>query len=368
MPSIKVARLVSTDRPLELGTVEKPIPGPKDVLVKVSACNVVPNTFNLVTGKAEGFNLAMAPLVFGLDVSGEIEAVGEHVQNLKAGDRVYVNPWLTCDTCQACRRNQSDLCNFGALRGYFAISELGMKTLERYPIGGLSEFVTSPDANVCVLPEGFDIDIAARLGYIGTSYGAFKKAGFKPGSTVVINGVTGTLGYAAAAIALGLGAVKILGIGRNPDRLAQVDSFSSNKRLVVASTEEEEDVVKWVKENTNGLGPDVVVDCLGVGGNAETTTSLIKATKRGGKAILLAGSAEGKISQSYTEAMESSITIVGSLWFTNGEMDELISLIDAGVIDLSFLETKSFSLDDVNEAIKFVGDRPGGSVNVVVKP
>ena len=47
MPSIKVARLVSTDKPLELGTVEKPVPGPKDVLVKVSACNVVPNTFNL---------------------------------------------------------------------------------------------------------------------------------------------------------------------------------------------------------------------------------------------------------------------------------------------------------------------------------
>lgn len=45
----------------------------------------------------------------------------------------------------------------------------------------------------------------------------------------------------------------------------------------------------------------------------------------------------------------------------------MIALIDAGVIDLSFLEKKEFALKDVNEALKFVGDRPGGATNVVVK-
>jgi alcohol dehydrogenase len=108
MSEIKVARVVSTDKPLELGTAEKPVPGQKDVLVKVDACSLVPNTFNLITGKApESLLLAMAPLVFGLDVSGVIESIGEHVINLKVGDRVYVNPWLTCDTCQACHRGKS---------------------------------------------------------------------------------------------------------------------------------------------------------------------------------------------------------------------------------------------------------------------
>lgn len=46
----------------------------------------------------------------------------------------------------------------------------------------------------------------------------------------------------------------------------------------------------------------------------------------------------------------------------------MIALVAAGVIDLSFLEKKEFALKDVNKALEFVGDRPGGSVNVVVNP
>ena len=109
MTQIKVARFHKAGEPLEIGTIEKPTPGPKDVLVKVSACSIVPNTANLLKNEVPGFSLAKAPKVFGLDVSGTIEALGEHVVNLKVGDRVYVNPWLTCDTCHACRHGMLTL-------------------------------------------------------------------------------------------------------------------------------------------------------------------------------------------------------------------------------------------------------------------
>ena len=243
-----------------------------------------------------------------------------------------------------------------------------MRTLERYPIGGMSDYVLSPDSKISVIPESIELDTAARFGYIGTSFGALRKGGVGPASTVLINGVTGTLGYAAAAIALGFGATKILGIGRNPDRLKDVASLGSGQRIVVASSEEEEDVAEWVKSQTGGLGPDVLIDCLGVGGDADTTMNLIRSIKRGGKAILVAGGAEGEVSQTYMEAMMHDVAIIGSNWFTTGEMDDLVAMIDAGIIDFSFLQHKAFSLDEANEAIKFVGDRPGGAVNVLVKP
>jgi threonine dehydrogenase-like Zn-dependent dehydrogenase len=87
-----------------------------------------------------------------------------------------------------------------------------------------------------------------------------------------------------------------------------------------------------------------------------------------GKVILLAEGAEEEVSQTYIEAMMHEVAIIGSTWFRTGEIDDLVAMMDAGLIDFSFLQHKSFGLDEANEAIKFVGDTPGGSVNVLVKP
>jgi alcohol dehydrogenase len=131
---IQVARLVATNKPLEVGQADKPKIGPKDVLVRVAACSLVsgparqsshpsepdlprmrqvPNTKNVFTG-GQGLPLQRLPAIVGLDVSGVIEAVGDQVHHLETGQRVYVNPHLTCDSCHHCRRGRRDLCPSGA--------------------------------------------------------------------------------------------------------------------------------------------------------------------------------------------------------------------------------------------------------------
>lgn len=188
------------------------------------------------------------------------------------------------------------LCSAGALRGYFGFGDAGARTLERYPIGGLSDYVVSPDTNVCVLKENVSLDVAARFGYIGTSFAALKNAGVGPGNSVLINGVTGTLGYAAVSCALGLGAVKILGVGRSKDKPEHIESLFPAQRVSVVSSEDT-DVAKWIDEQTAGQGVDALIDCLGVGGDAKATETFVGRIKRGGHAILVAGGAEGNINQ-----------------------------------------------------------------------
>jgi alcohol dehydrogenase len=368
MTQIKVARLVQKGKPLEVGTAEKPTSlGPNDVLVKVAACGLVPNTPNVINGTYK-YPTQKLPAVFGLDVSGTIEAVGAHVMNLKPGDRCYVNPHLSCGTCPMCRRERRDLCVNSCLRGYFAMSEGGATLLEHYPLGGLSEYVVSPDTNIALLPESVNFLTAARLGYIGTSFGALKRGDLGPAKTILINGVTGTLGVSAVAIALGFGATKILGIGRNKERLAQVEGMSPlADRIKTLSSTDDVDPVEWVKSQTGGLGVDLIYDCLGAGGDANSTSALVRGAVRvGGKVLLAAGGADGQISASYLEWMERDTAVLGSFWFTNQQADEMIELIAAGVIDFSFLKHEEFALEDVNEALKVVGDRPGGFQNVVV--
>lgn len=369
MPEIQVARLVELGKPLEIGKVEKPKPIGKDVLVKVEACCLVPNSHNLITtgGGSDVFALPKLPCVFGLDASGVVEAVGECVFGIKPGDRVYVDPLLTCGTCHQCRRGRIDLCENQCLRAYFAFAPGGEKMLTHYPLGALSEYVLSPDKNVAVLPPSIDLNTASRFGYIGTSFGGLKKAEMGPGKTLLINGVTGTLGYAAVAIALGMGCTRILGIGRNKERLAEVEGLCPKGRVRTISSEDGGDVAAWISEQTSGLGPDALYDCLGNGGDAEMTGKLVNTVKRGGKAVLAAGGAEGNIVQSYLEAMFREVAVLGTFWFNSGEVDELIALVDAGVIDLSFLRHELFPLEKVNEAFEMVGNRPGGAVNVVVQ-
>jgi D-arabinose 1-dehydrogenase-like Zn-dependent alcohol dehydrogenase len=170
------------------------------------------NSANIVRGDYTPFALPRLPAVFGLDVSGTIEAVGDRVIGLQPGDPVYVDPWHTCETCHQCRRGHRGRCPNGYFRGYTAPTPGGGQGIDHSPLGGLSEYVVAPDARIARLPASIDLLIAARFGYIGTSFAALGKGQFRPGKTLLINGVTGTLGVAAVAIALSMGATQVLGV------------------------------------------------------------------------------------------------------------------------------------------------------------
>lgn len=367
METINVARLIEPGKPLEMGIAEKPAPGTRDVLIKVAACGLVPNSYNIVNGLTQ-LGLPQLPAIFGLDVAGTVEAVGDHVIGIAPGDRVYVDPFLTCENCHHCRRGRRDMCESACLRGYMYATPNGAELINQYPYGGLSEYIVSPDRRVAKLPDSIDFLTAARFGYIGTSFAALRKGWFGAGQTLLINGVTGTLGVAAVAIALGMGATKILGVGRNRELLERIAAMAAPGRIETVSSEDGHDLVAWVKDQTRGLGADVMYDCLGVGGDVHDTSTLMHAIKAGGRAVLVAAGVAGPVAQEYFEILLRDVHPVGSQWFNEDDLDQMIEMIGSGVIDLSFLEHRTFSLAEVNEAFNAVGSRLGGFVNVAVVP
>lgn len=111
---MKVARLSHLGEPLKVDNAEKPRVGSTDVLVRVAACSLVPNAANLVKNGPLSA-LPSLPVVFGLDVSGIVEEVGSGVLSIRVGERVYVDPFLTCRACASCRHCEllSDYQPFG---------------------------------------------------------------------------------------------------------------------------------------------------------------------------------------------------------------------------------------------------------------
>ena len=93
---------------------------------------------------------------------------------MAVGDRVYVNPWLTCGMCPYCRANEPLLCSSAAFQGYFGFFPHSIRQLREYPFGGFSEYITASPQRLVPLPQQVSFDQAARFGYLGTSFAALR--------------------------------------------------------------------------------------------------------------------------------------------------------------------------------------------------
>ncbi len=148
---------------LALREVPQPVPGPGQVLVKVSACGVCRTDLHVVDGELPNPKL---PLIPGHEIVGRVEATGEGADHFHQGERVGI-PWLgwTCGRCAYCISGHENLCDHARFTGY---------TID----GGYAEF-TLADARFCFpLPGALDDASSAPLlcaGLIG--YRTLRKAG-----------------------------------------------------------------------------------------------------------------------------------------------------------------------------------------------
>lgn len=201
--TMRAARLHGLGERLRLEDIAIPEPAPHDVRIAVQAVNCVPNLLNVLSAFSTWFPehpLPTLPATFGLDAAGIVEAVGDAVDGFEVGDRVYVNPGRHCGACRACRAGNFTACVSYAYAGYFGFAPGSVPVLDRYQ-GGLAEFMVAPAYALVRLADATSFEAAARFGYLGTMYSALRKAQIAPGTSVLVHGITGTLGIGAALLA-----------------------------------------------------------------------------------------------------------------------------------------------------------------------
>jgi alcohol dehydrogenase len=368
MKTMRAARLHEVGGPFHVDTIELPQVRPTDVLVKVHACGVVPNLHNVVSNYPKWFPflpLPKLPAIFGLDAAGVVEQVGSQVRGVKRGDRVYVNPGLSCGSCEACRRLEPVNCPAYTFQGYFGFGPGSQQIYEDYPYGGFSEFLTAPAINLVVLPPSVSFDQGARFGYLGTAYSALRKGGFGAGQTVLIDGATGTLGLGGTLLALAMGARRIFATGRNLALLERLKALAPERIHPIVLGERPSGEV--AREHTGGLGVDMVLQALGPNAPVSHVLDAFAGLRRGGKAVSIGGVADPIALQPFP-LMCQQLSLIGSLWFTAGEGQDMAAMAEQGVLDLSVYEHVGFGLEQINEALAAVETRNGGFTNVVIRP
>jgi len=359
--TMKAARLYELGKPLVIEEVPIPELNDDDVLVEVKATFVAPSMKD-ISQLGGNFIRPSLPTILGSDAVGVISKLGKSVKGLSIGQYVWVNSMLYYPTDEFALKGQEGLSDSMAFQGMFTFDEANIPLLDEYQ-GGFAQYIKAPSVNIAKLPKDFPLEHAVRLGYLGTAYHALKRAGVHYGSTVLINGATGTIGTSAVLLALAMGASKIIAVANKKDRLQRLKQL--NPTIIETLSLLDGETTGKIRELTDEKGVEAYVDCLSYVDTSSTQQNLF-AVKKGGTIVCLGG-ATGSLTVPYGFLLGTEINLTGSIWFHTYEVYEMLSLIASGRLNLEPTETKSFPLEQINEAIQMAGSRLGGLNTIMIK-
>ncbi|MBH3426427.1 zinc-binding dehydrogenase [Pseudomonas alkylphenolica] len=362
MSMMQAARLHEIGGRFVVDQIPVPTPGPHDVLVKVAASGIIPNLKNVTTHFPEWYPflpLPQLPAIFGLDTAGTGAAVGCAVTAFAPGDRVYVNPGIGCGECGHCREGDAPRCQAYTFMGYFGFGAGSQQVFKRYPYAGYGEYMTAHGNNLVRLPDCLSFAQATRFGYLGTAYAAIRKSALRPSQSVLILGASGTLGVGAALLALAFGASRVIVAARDRQALERLQAIDPKRVIAVPIGEQS------IHQQVRALlpdGVDVMLDTLGAKAPTELSVDAMQAVTRGGRIVQIGGVA-GPIPIDPHPFMCAQLQYIGSLWFSTREGEEMASMVESGILDLSHLEARAYALEQLNEALDDIQAQGNGFTN-----
>ncbi len=345
------AAVLMAPNALEVKEVDTPRPGPADVLIRVEACAVCSSDVSLMAKPWPG-QPPYGSFIPGHEYSGTIVALGETIDEFKIGDRVAVEAHLGCLRCRNCRLGNYTAClNYGK-KGHRAN---GFTTN-----GGFAQYVVNHVNTVYPIPDSVGFDEASLITNLGcVLYGFETIGGYIVGDHVAVIG-PGPLGLISVEVAKALCAGKVFLVGTRASRLQAGQALGADRIIDV----NQEDPVEVIKEETKGIGADLVIESSGA---AQAPQMAIDMARRMGK-ILLLGFSEEPVETNFSALVKDNKSIYTVRGEGRANCGRAVSLLVSGKVNLKSLVTHSFSLKDISEAFKTFKERIGGAIKVVVKP
>ncbi|MGC5076479.1 zinc-binding dehydrogenase [Agrococcus sp. DT81.2] len=292
-----------------------------------------------------GANPVHEPRTIGHEAIGVVEAVGAEVARVRVGDFVIVPFDHCCGRCVHCLAGQTQGCV------ELAMTASGQAELTR---------VTNADATCFVLDEAPDAEqhaaVLALSDVLPTGYHAAVSAGVARGSTAVVVG-DGAVGLCGVLSARRLGAERIIALSRNPARQRLATEFGATDLVA----ERGDDAVEAVRELTDGVGADAVLECVG------TEQSMLTAFRvaRPGATVGFVGVPHGT-QIPWPTAFRGNIGLRGGMAPVVRYLPELVPAVLAGELDASAVFDLELPLDDTADAYRAMDERR--AIKVLLRP
>jgi NADPH:quinone reductase-like Zn-dependent oxidoreductase len=288
--------------------VPTPQPGPGEALVRIHAAGL--NRLDVIV-LSRGPNKVTLPHIVGADGAGVVEEVRtDNGAPCKVGDRVAINPGLSCGRCRYCRAGEQSLCESFGILG-------------RDARGTLAEYVVVPLTNL--YPIGPDVPFvgaaAAPLVFATAWRMLVTKAQLRAGERVLIVGAGGGVATAAIQIARLLGATVIATTG-GPEKAQRARELGADEVIDYRTT----DVPAAVRQLTANEGVDVAIDSVG----AATWTSSLECLGKGGR-LVTCGATAGPLTELDLRTLwRKQISMSGSTMAGDEEFRAVMALLTQG--------------------------------------
>lgn len=349
------AILTGVNQPLEVvDDLEVIEPRAGEVKVKMHTTGICHSDLSVINGTI----MQPLPCVLGHEGSGVVEAVGEGVTEVTAGDHVVLSFVSQCGDCYYCNHHEPYLCDKGTKAmataalydGTPAFSRGGSRVTQMSGCGTFAEYTVVPSGGVVKIDDSISLEAAALVGCgVTTGVGAvFNTAQVQPGSSVAVIG-TGGVGLNVIQGAVIAGAETIIAVDLLDNKLEMAKQFGATDVVNASSG----NPVVDVQALTDGRGADYTFEVIGF---ASTMQQAYQMARRGGTAVMVGVPKMGEMFSLMAFFPVYENKAVKGCWYgsadTRRDFPEYLDLYKDGKLKLDELITAEFALDDINDGFE----------------
>ena len=303
-----------------------PVAAPGGIVVRVRACAL--NHLDLYQRRGLDRVKIPMPHISGAEIAGEIAEVGSGVTHVKVGQRVMLQPGLSCGHCPRCLAGEDNYCASYDVLGYQSA-------------GGYAELVAAPAHNAIPLPDVIDFVRAAAfpLTFLTGWHMLFSRAHLREHETVLVLAGGSGVGQAAIQLARWAGA-RVFATSGGEAKLARVRELGAD----AAIDHYKDDVVATVKQLTNGRGVDVVVEHVG----QATWERSVRCLARGGRLVTCGALSGHQASIDLRHLFARQLSLLGSYMGGKAELLRAAQLFFDGQVGP--VVDRTLPLSDVGRA------------------
>jgi L-iditol 2-dehydrogenase len=318
-----------------------------DVLVRVGAVGVCGSDIHYYLEGGIGDQIVQYPFIVGHECSGTVEKAGPSVRRLKPGDRVAVDPAIVCGACDQCLAGRPNTC-----RRLLYLGTPGQLS------GALCERLVMPEENSFLLPDELTLEEGVLVEPLSIAIHALKLSGEPVPDAVAVLGA-GPIGLSVllAARAAGVRAVYV------SDKIDSRVEVARRAGASWAGNPDREDVVVRMKSLAPD-GLDAVYECCG---NQSAFSEAVDLLKPGGRLLIIGIPAGDRVSFDI-HVLRRKELLLQNIRRQRFCVREAIDLIKNKQVNVGFMATHRFALEDARPAFELAAGYRDGVIRPIIRP